>query len=349
MLALLPGANADVFEQLLLSAMPPDDGPAPPLGASAPGPRPPFFFGSPSAGSMQVEAAPLEPSTSSAQAGPFSAAATAEARAAPGKRPPGRPPKADGSDYSKQYLRLKAYRQRKQDSVAGLATTLHEKMAQLELLTAENEALQFQELVLTESIKSEVPCTPAPTSTAAGASGGSCSSSDAGVRSRTPSVNYLAPPDGGLDGSGGSGAFAANQQPGGAPAADAAPFSSSSATPQRSPAFTQVLEAVASIMQQLRALVPVDAASAAPPPPGLGSIWGASAEAVAAAAAAADLELLRKIVTGQPLQVLRLHMCMSPEENYRLLITNLVRPVSGCSARGGGSAGACCRAGCRAD
>jgi hypothetical protein len=61
--------------------------------------------------------------------------------AALAKRPPGRPPKASG-EYSKHYLRLKEYRQRQKDSVAGLNAEVKSKLEELNLLSAENQALQ---------------------------------------------------------------------------------------------------------------------------------------------------------------------------------------------------------------
>lgn len=76
-----------------------------------------------------------------------SAAAGAAGGAAPHalKRPPGRPvgrPVKTSGEYSKSYLRVKQWRQRTKDDMAGLTAKLQQKMAQLELLTAENQMLQ---------------------------------------------------------------------------------------------------------------------------------------------------------------------------------------------------------------
>ncbi|GBF94858.1 hypothetical protein Rsub_08030 [Raphidocelis subcapitata] len=80
--------------------------------------------------------------------------AAAARPAGPGKRPPGRPPKAAG-EYSKQYLRLKQYRQRQKDGVAGLNAEVQSKMQEINMLCATNQALQAREAILQDLMASE--------------------------------------------------------------------------------------------------------------------------------------------------------------------------------------------------
>jgi len=71
----------------------------------------------------------------------------------PARRGRGRPPKASG-DYTKGYLYVKEYRSRKKDEFSTLAKELDAKMAELQLLTAENVMLQAREEVLQAAVSS---------------------------------------------------------------------------------------------------------------------------------------------------------------------------------------------------
>ncbi|GBF97610.1 hypothetical protein Rsub_10746 [Raphidocelis subcapitata] len=89
----------------------------------------------------------------SADAGAAAAAATAEA--SPPASPPapqqrrgrGRPPGL-GGDYTKKYLSVKRYREKKKSMMAQLEAEVVDKLAQVKLLMAENDALQTRERVL---------------------------------------------------------------------------------------------------------------------------------------------------------------------------------------------------------
>ncbi|KIZ03455.1 hypothetical protein MNEG_4512 [Monoraphidium neglectum] len=67
------------------------------------------------------------------------------------KRGRGRPPKTAG-EYTESYRAVKEYRNRSKQRMSALEQELTEKLGQLQLLTAENQALQAREVVLQEAI-----------------------------------------------------------------------------------------------------------------------------------------------------------------------------------------------------
>ena len=129
---LLPGHNADVLDELLAS--PNEPLPPPPLPLPLPG-----------------QTGSSDGSGGGGADGGGSAANSVGASAA-AKRGRGRPVK-QGGGYSKEYERLRAYRQRNRESVAGLEAALDAAGRELAALSLQRDYLRMKEEVLRECVR----------------------------------------------------------------------------------------------------------------------------------------------------------------------------------------------------